>query len=221
MCSHPLLTPENKHYLTCQDCGCVVKTVYHPSDMQLYEDYTKAPLVMPYKRSTRFKKMLDSICMGCEQPNDTKMFKHLLTQNCHSRGDIINGMSSSSLVDKRFCSLHVFMKCFCPDELKPCSASVDRFHKTKRFIYKTFDDIDFQLSKHIGRRFLNYRFVIDILLSLYEFDLWRCFVKPLKCPKRILKCVTLFNSLNITVHDKAVVIPDSYSMSPKSFFRPV
>lgn len=218
MCDHSHLCPEHTHYLTCTKCGTVVKTVYNPSDMQLYEDYTKAPLFSPYTRSSRFKKMLDSICLGIEFSNDRPMFEFLDQNPRDTPTDIIVGMQSSPFVDKRFCSLHVFMKYFCPQYLTPDPDMISRFHFIKPFLFNTFNDIEFKLIKR-NTRFLNYRFVIDVILLIYKFDSWRCFVKPLKCPRRVLNCVRIFNSLHITVHDRVVVIPDTYSMSPKSLFR--
>jgi hypothetical protein len=215
MCPHTQCCQDGDHYLTCLLCGCVVDTIYNPSEMQLYEDYCKAPLYTPYTRRNRFRNMLDSICLGLEFPNDKHMFKHLLPLDPSSPADIIRGMKSSGLVDKRFCSLHVFMKCFCPHKLTPNLKEVARFHKMKLTILKTFTNIEFMLQ---GGRFLNYRFVVDVILWLYDFNLWRCFVKPLKCPKRVTKCVEIFNSLQITYRDKVVVIPDTYLMSPKSLF---
>ena len=218
MCTHKKICCLDMHFMTCVECGLVLTIRYVPHEMQLYEDYVKAPLSIPYTRIQRFKKMLDSICLGLEQTADKRMFQHLVNNSCRTKEDILRAMKSSSLVDKRFCSLHVFMKCFCPNELSFPDTYISRFHQTKKHIYKAFSAIDFKLSRENGR-FLNYRFVIDVLLWWFKFDSWRCFIKPLKCPKRVLKCITLLNSLHISVHDITVVIPDTFVMSSISFFR--
>ena len=207
---------------TCRECGKILKVTYDPAKMQLYEDYKLETIQFPYARVNRFAHMLNSIVMGTEGSNDKKMFQFLGQQDCTTVPNLIASMQRASLVDKRYTSLHVFMRGFLPtrvQELIPTAMDSNTFLLLRKRIRKSFTDIEFALMKK-RLPFLNYRFVLDVLLHFYSLGEFRCFVKPLKCAHRVLHSVKLFNQCQIRIGGTVSTIPETWIMSPQSLFRP-
>ena len=80
MCSHPKKIMMDCHRTCCTECGKVLETIYNPSEMQLYNDFTKEHLMVPYTRIKRFRYLVGSIVFGYEHTDDKKMLQLLSVQ---------------------------------------------------------------------------------------------------------------------------------------------
>ena len=222
MCLHTHTVLLDNYFTCCCECGKMLEQIYEPSKMQMYNDFTKENLVVPYTRIKRFRYLYDSVVFGFQHTDDRKMLRLLSTQKdtIHEVKDIIKIMVSSNLIDKRYCSLHLFMKCFLPNRLFITSEHVSRFAKKQKLFEQAFKEIEYKLAV-AGRKFLNYRFVLDVLLHFFELDEFRMFLKPLKCQKRLSKNINTLNSCRAQITgDTALVISDTFRMSPRSLFVP-
>ena len=220
MCGHLQTVMMDCHRTCCTTCGLVLKTTYNPSEMQLYNDFLKEHLVIPYTRIKRFRYLLESILFGWEHSDDKIMLKLLSTHKdeIHCVYDIFYIMIHSKLTDKRYCSLHLFMTCFAPHlVLTPDERYMDSLRK-QNAIERTFKKIEHALT-FTAQTFLNYRFVLDVLLQKFGLDEFRLFIKPLKCPKRLLSNIRKLNACKITLSDgRLLEVPETFLMSPKSLF---
>ena len=219
MCSHPEHVILENHVEICIDCGLMIRTVFNPSEMKLYVDFQKENIKYPYTRFKRFQNLVNCVVYGFENTNDKHMLKELATHKLDNVQDILKVMRSSHLVDKRYCSLRYFIKCFLPNY--DFGHTMNRFQVKEKELLRTFKDIEFQLTRR-GRTFINYRFMLDVLLYFFDLNEYRVFIKPLKCFKRLRNNIKVLNNCKIiTVGGKALVIPEIFQMSQKSLFLPV
>ena len=217
MCEHTEHVLLKSHVMVCVNCGLLLKTVFIPSEMKLYSDYTKENIKYPYTRFKRFQNMVRSIVYGFENSNDKHMLKELSTHKIDSVQDILHVMLNSTLVDKRYCSLRYFIKCFLPGY--DVGHTIHRFQEKETVLMKTFKDVEFQLTRR-GRIFINYIVMLDALLYFFNLDEYRIFIKPLKCQRRLRQNIKILNDCNVTTCGIKLEVPEIFQMSSKSLFLP-
>jgi hypothetical protein len=215
-CHHRHTVVLESHTICCTGCGLVLGRRFDPTEMKAYADYTKEHIKYPYTRYKRFRNLIHNIVYGYESPSDRKMLQELSSLSITSVPDIITGMVKSGHVDKRYCSLRLFMKCFLP---KVSVSDITHFKEHETQLLSTFKQIEFKLA-NTGQSFVNYRFTLDALLHFFGLDEYRIFIKPLKCTKRVLQNIKVLNACTIITDGKPFVIPDTFVMSPRSLFRP-
>lgn len=218
ICLHTHNVTLPNHVVCCSECGLALTRCFIPSEMKAYSDYKLEHIRHPYTRYKRFTNLIHSIVYGFESPSDRKMLDllDLNSNTIFAVEDIISQQASSNLVDKRYCSLLLFIKCFLPQVSTPSPIA---FEGCKARVLSTFKQIEFKLAQR-GSSFVNYRFTLDALLYFFGLDKYRVFIKPLKCKKRVRNNVSILNSLQIKVTDgRAFLIPDTFVMSPRSLFR--
>ena len=221
MCTHQDTVIMKCHHIVCTDCGVICGIECDPSKMQLYEDYKNECLLLPYTRLKRFKNLVDSIVFGFETSLDRKMLSELDANNANSLKSIIGILNNSKLVDKRYCSLHLFLNCFAPKigvtEITP--DDIRLYRSKEKEIDRLFKRIEGTIT-FIGKPCINYKFLLDVILDSFKLDQFRVFIKPMVCKKRIQRHIDLLNEAKIKCHDGTFfVIPETYEMSPKSLFR--
>lgn len=216
-CSHPITVTLASHQVVCQDCGVLLRNDFDPAQMKAYADFNKEHIKYPYTRYKRFLNLVHSIVYGFESSTDRKMLQHLSQKKITCVDDIIQGMVHSNLVDKRYCSLRLFIKCFLPDY--PFQDTIRHFQQHEALLLKTFKQIEFKLA-NTRRSFVNYRFTLDTLLYFFGLDEYRVFIKPLKCKKRLQQNIKVLNACNIITGGTPFVIPEIFVMSPRSLFLP-
>ena len=217
-CSHPITVTLASHQVVCQDCGVLLRNDFDPAQMKAYADFNKEHIKYPYTRYKRFLNLVHSIVYGFESSTDRKMLHHLSEKKITCVDDIIQGMVHSNLVDKRYCSLRLFIKCFLPNY--EFQDTIKHFQQHERQLLNTFKQLEFKLA-NTRRSFVNYRFTLDTLLYYFGLHEYRIFIKPLKCIKRLKQNIQVLNDCHILTGDKPFVIPETFLMSPRSLFRPL
>ena len=217
MCEHLKRVTLKSHVMVCATCGLVLKTVYIPSEMKAYTDYTKENIKYPYTRFKRFQNLIHSVIYGFECSSDKHMLKELATHRIHSVQDILAVMCNSALVDKRYCSLRYFIRCFLPNYT--LDHTIHNFLEKEKILLQTFKNIEFALTRR-GKTFINYRFMLDVLLYFFNLHEYRIFIKPLKCRKRLTQNIVVLNKCKIMSGDTILAIPGTFRMSEKSLFLP-
>lgn len=218
MCTHEKTILMPCHRVVCEECGLITAHVLQPCKMQLYEDYSKECLIIPYTRLKRFRNLINSIVFGFETTMDRKMIHELKINKANSLRKIISVMNKSKLVDKRFASLHLFLRCFAPDRVNIKYEHIQRFRHKQTAVERLFNRIE-NVFNFEGRMCLNYKFILDVILHDFGFEEFRVFIKPMMCRKRIQKHIDNLNRYKIKRPDGTTfVVPETYVMSPKSLF---
>ena len=95
-------------------------------------------------------------------------------------------------------------------------AQLNKYYAEKLRMKALFQKIETRFINKFGRDkkpFINYRFMIEVFLTNFEFLECKQYVKQIKCAKRYQRNVTILNSMNIKLGDKDLIVPDSLEVS--------
>ena len=181
--------------IVCPICGIETQFL---SMLPEYSSYQQSHAVCPvqsYDRSRRFLNILDQVVTGQRTKSDDRMIEHL-SQSApyHDIHQIISAMKKSSLRDKRYNCIHLFVTLFCKNYIE-IRQPTNWIFRRNNFI-QIFKDIEcvHKILYH-KTAFFNYLWLLRELLILYDLCHYVRYIKVLKCSKRnriyhkMLKCI--------------------------------
>ena len=159
--------------------------------------------------------MLDSLTLAPETKNDRLMIDHLVKEGVHTLEGIKKAMRKAKLTDKRYMSLHLFSKCFNTNYVPFTTEDYNKLLHKRPFILKCFMFIEGKYMAKHGKKhpFFNYKFLIAILLDKYGLSVFKRYLKPIKCAKRIRQNIDRLNDLHLDFNGMLLQVPGSFQMN--------
>lgn len=209
-CDTPDLIQTTYSSIVCASCG--IENRYLTIGAGSYSDWRLNTMPLIYSRLKRFEKMIDSAVLGLSFINDNRMLEFLKTTSFENIQSLVNTIRTSPLKDKRYCSLHLFSRIHCRNHIiypRPKNYIV-----IKQKMLRIFTDIEHSHKwSYPNLPFFNYRFILIVLLTIFDFEQFVMFVKPLQCKKRRQKYIEMLNSLQIMCGDTVLEVPDAVQKS--------
>ena len=197
-CGVPALR-SNCYTMICAQCGLESNIGFNASEMSAYEDWKLVSMMPQYSRSVRFGKMLDCVVLGGANSVDNHMLKYLsdLSKSYSTIQELLNSMKRSTIHNKQYSSLHLFARLFCTSYIHP--PAIQHYTIRRTHMIQFFKSVELAHKWEFpGRPFFNYRYLLNVVLTIFGFHRFRCFIKPFKCKIRIQKYNEMFNQLKIT-----------------------
>ena len=212
-CTHPKTSQlQTEGYsIVCGKCGCVLKHVFTPEYMVGYDQWKLCPMSAQYTRVKRFETLLDSVVLGLENRLDFKVLTWIGDTKCIFKNthDILRFLKKIPYTDKRYSSLHLLTRIFCKKYTAPTQEIISYYFKVKKQILNVFKRVEHNFFRTYCGPFLNYKFILMVLLYTFKLDYFIPYVKPIKSITRIKYNILVWNSLKITHDDTIVLIPDT------------
>ena len=180
----------------CTTCGGVEDALVNRD----YHSCRDALQQCVYSRSKRFENLLDSVLYPVFSNKDTQMYKLLEQKRFATVPDLVAFMRATSLLDKRFNSIHTFTTLVVDDYTALPPPSLEY----KRRVLRLFDEILCRYrSSH--SQFFSYPWLLNKLLTLTGRTEYSPFIKKIRCKKRREKYETLLQDLFIGASNRYIV----------------
>lgn len=174
-----------RHTKVCRICGLERKCPFSQTETNHNTYSTHAPLVPVYSRKKRFVRLLASVLAPGPQPGDDKMLEYLFGHRPVEDTDaLLELMKASPVKDKRYCSLHLFVKLCVPAYVAPVPPS--NLAHLQRLMLRCFEEVEFAHRRFFrgDHMFFNYGWILQLYLRVFGLHQYLRFVKPLKCRHR-------------------------------------
>jgi hypothetical protein len=195
-CNVPLISIESDSTKVCPECGCVMKLI-----PVTQTGFGENVFVCVYSRTKRFEIMLKSLLYPSFDKKDTTMYQHL---EKYTKFPTIEELKSTmklcSTKEKRFHSLHLFASLLCTDYKELIPPTQEYF----KLMMRIFDEVLCRFNATQSTKFFSYPWLIRRLLNLTGETRYNKYIKKIRCKKRNLYYVHLFEKLVAT--------------APKSYF---
>lgn len=183
-CPHTTLLYFDGNKTVCESCGTEKHTIYrigieHTSHGSHCEPFYNSG----YSRKKRMANMLEALFFPCACTPDEPILKHILHHpKFDTIPDICNFLKGLPVSDKRYLNLHFYckmwLKGYTPHKITYPFA-------TKRAILHWFERVELSYIRLFRNKpFLNYGWLLRVLLDKFELPGLKIYVKPLKCKKR-------------------------------------
>lgn len=169
----------------CKNCGVMKKVIYNigienTSHNCYYESFYNSS----YSRKKRMSSMLDALFFPAASKPDSFILKRLLPQKFDTVQDLCQFIKKIPISDKRYLNLHFFCKLCLRSYITPYIPH--NMLQIKRNIILWFEQVELTFLKLFKNKpFLNYGWLLGVLLDKFEIPQFKIYVKPLKCKKRI------------------------------------
>ena len=183
-CKEFFVVQTDYHTLVCTLCGKEIKNF--GTIKQKNQSYTQSnyPFAQCYSRRKRFLEMITNIFFPSLSVLDNNVCEKLCKRKnqIKSTAQMFIFLKSLKLKDKRYGSVHAFCMQFMKNYKAP--KPIDRaLLKHLGFMFSEIELVYFRL---FGRgQFFNYSWLILKIFKVLKLDEYCCYVKPLKCKKRV------------------------------------
>ena len=218
-CTHPKTSQlQTEDYsIVCRDCGCILEHVFTPEFMCGFDQWKMCPLSIQYARVKRFEILLDNVVLGLENRLDYKVLSWIgkTKKTFKDTYEILLFLKRLPFTDKRYCSIHLLNRVFCKNYNPPPPALISYYFKVKKHILHLFKQVEHHFFSVYCGPFLNYKFILMVLLYTLKLDHFVKYVKPIKSIMRIKYNCKVWNTLKIMHDDKVILIEDTLSATEK------
>ena len=192
MCGHDLSTmlQTDYHTLLCTQCG--FETAHFGSVRPINQSYTQSvyPFSQCYSRKKRFREMIENIFFPCFTTLDNILCEKLSNKIINSVQDLFKIVKHIGVKDKRYGSMHVFAHQFCKEYISPTPVATHVVNN----MCQVFSEIELVYTRLFGNvQFFNYSWLIIKFLNVLKLNKYCCYIKPLKCKKRVHVYENKFN----------------------------
>ena len=218
-CNHPKTShiQTQDYSIVCKECGCVLEHVFTPEYMCGFDSWKMCPMSIQYARVKRFETLLDNVVLGLENRLDYNVLSWIgkTKQTFNDTSEISLFLKKLPFTDKRYCSLHLLNRVFCKNYSAPSPELISYYFKVRKHILHLFKQVEHNFFRTYCGPFLNYKFILMVLLYTLKLEYFVRYVKPIKSIMRIQYNIKVWNSLKITHDDKEILIPDTLSATEK------
>ena len=174
---------------TCRNCGVITSQMEYLNGI---ENYVEPLQLCVYKRKKRFEEMLKKMVYPHPEKKDELVLAALFGHTFNNTQELVSFLKQTNLKDKRYQSLHAFVRLFCKDYTE---VKVLTHFEIKRCV-KLFEEIEYRFVKHATLvPFFNYNWVMLKILHLIGVTRFDPFLKKIKCKKRNSYYTGLFKTL--------------------------
>ena len=170
----------------CMGCGNMRKYLPNCTFDNCGFHTTHSPFLSGYSRLKRFQGMARQLFYPHPENLDRHMGAYLdKRQPFRDAEDVLNTMASSKLKDKRFTSIHAFLRLFDPHYTKPVLKDIPKVISEMSYYFEYYET-RFKLTFE-KTPFFNYTFLLRHILSLMGLEQYLPFLKQMKSQPRINK----------------------------------
>ena len=212
-CPHPEVAQieTEGHSIVCGECGSVLRHIFKAGYIVGYDAWKLSPMVEQYTRVKRFEGLLDNCVTGLEKRMDYKVLEFIghTKRTFQSTNEIRLFLKTIPFTDKRYCSLHLLSRVFSARYKGVSTKLLHHYSKVKKRMLQLFKDVEHAFFSKYAGPFLNYKFVLMVLLHFFDLSWFIQYVKPIQSAKRVSYNVTIFNSLQLKLDGRVLIIQDT------------
>ena len=164
--------------LICQMCGSEKRHLVPTSTV-----YSDVLYQCVYSRKKRFESLFNSVVTPHFDKRDEEVFKALEGKKFKTTAEIIPALKKLCVRDKRFCSIHLMARHFCPSYVPP-KVNVRRLRSDTM---RVFDTLLTRYKLHQpASNFFSYPWLLKHLFHAQGVTCFDPFIKSIKCRHRRL-----------------------------------
>ena len=174
---------------TCQNCGVITSQMEYLNGV---ENYVEPLQMCVYQRKKRFEEMLKKIVYPHPERKDELVLAALHGRTFDNTEDLITFLKQTGIKDKRYQSIHAFVRLYCKDYKKVNPLT----HDQRKRCVRIFEEIEYRFTKHPKKiPFFNYMWVMEQILHHIGVTRFDPYLKKIKCKKRNAYYSELFTTL--------------------------